>query len=194
MRAPRSSVWSWPWSRAPLLADPPAAPLGLAARLVAAVLAGYLPVGRDARSGRAGPAARSSAGRPKRSWRSRLPSSATSATAWARRVWVRRSPPRPGSPLPRWRSCPSSTAATSCASAWGCSSCSPERSSSGRVSAGTPAELEDILTAGLVATLGGAVAILAIASRSDGRPGFELSATTPHRSSHGADAHPIEPE
>src|SRR6478735_3649857 len=59
---------------------------------------------------------------------------------------------------------------------------------------GTPAELEDILTAGLVATLGGAVAILAIASRSDGRPGFELSATTPHRSSHGADAHPIEPE
>jgi len=39
-----------------------------------------------------------------------------------------------------------------------------------------------------------AVAILAIASRSDGRPGFELSATTPHRSSHGADAHPIEPE
>ncbi len=58
---------------------------------------------------------------------------------------------------------------------------------------GTPTELEDILSAGLVATLGGAVAILAIATRSDGRPGFELSDTTPHRSSHGADAHPIEP-
>jgi hypothetical protein len=59
---------------------------------------------------------------------------------------------------------------------------------------GTPAELEDILTAGLVATLGGAVAILAIVTRSDGRPGFELSATTPHRSSHGGDAHPIDAE
>ena len=35
---------------------------------------------------------------------------------------------------------------------------------------GTPTELEDILSAGLVATLGGAVAILAIASRPTAGP------------------------
>ena len=44
---------------------------------------------------------------------------------------------------------------------------------------GTPDPLEQLMTAGLVATLGGAVAILAVAARSDGGPGFELSATTP---------------
>jgi len=58
---------------------------------------------------------------------------------------------------------------------------------------GTPEPLEQVLTAGLVATLGGAVAILAVAARSDGRPGFELSTTTPHRASHASDAHPLEP-
>jgi hypothetical protein len=57
---------------------------------------------------------------------------------------------------------------------------------------GTPDALGEVLTAGLVAALGGAVAVLALAARSDGGPGFELSATTPHRSSHGADAHPRE--
>jgi hypothetical protein len=50
-----------------------------------------------------------------------------------------------------------------------------------------------VLTAGLVATLGGAVAILAVAARSDGGPGFDLSTTTPHRASHASDAHPLEP-
>jgi hypothetical protein len=49
------------------------------------------------------------------------------------------------------------------------------------------------MTAGLVATLGGAVAILAIAARSDGGSGFELSAATPRRPGHDADAHPAEP-
>jgi hypothetical protein len=58
---------------------------------------------------------------------------------------------------------------------------------------GTPDSLEQLMTAGLVATLGGAVAILAIAARSDGGAGFEMTAATPRRSSHEADAHPIEP-
>ena len=52
---------------------------------------------------------------------------------------------------------------------------------------GTPGELEELLTAGLVATLGGAIAILAIAARSDGRADFEMSTTTPHHSSHVAE-------
>ncbi len=58
---------------------------------------------------------------------------------------------------------------------------------------GTPDALEELLTAGLVATLGGGVAILAIAARSDGHAGFELSGATPHRPTHGSDAHPLEP-
>src|SRR6185295_13914235 len=144
---------------APLLADPPAAPLGLAARLVAAVLAGYL-----LWVATRGPAARTGGtlvGWPTEAFLSILP------------VLNGRDILRIGLGLLLLL-----TGALLVRTSLG----------------GTPAELEDILTAGLVATLGGAVALLAIASRSDGRPGFELSATTPHRSSHGADAHPIEPE
>lgn len=58
---------------------------------------------------------------------------------------------------------------------------------------GTPDQLEELLTAGLVATFGGSIAILAIAARSDGGSGFELSTTTLRRSSHGAERHPTEP-
>jgi hypothetical protein len=58
---------------------------------------------------------------------------------------------------------------------------------------GTPNELEQLLTAGLVAALGGACAILAIAARTDGVDGFELSSSNAPRSSHLPDAHPIEP-
>lgn len=58
---------------------------------------------------------------------------------------------------------------------------------------GTPNEFEQVLTAGLVATLGGGVAVLAAAARADGPGGFEMSASTPRRSSHGSDAHPVQP-
>ena len=58
---------------------------------------------------------------------------------------------------------------------------------------GTPDSLEQLVTAGLVATLGGAVAILAVAARRDGQAGFEVSAATPRRSRHGVDAHPRGP-
>lgn len=58
---------------------------------------------------------------------------------------------------------------------------------------GTPDPLEELLMAGLVATLGGAIAVLAVAARSDGGSGFEMSAATPRHSSHASDAHPLEP-
>jgi hypothetical protein len=58
---------------------------------------------------------------------------------------------------------------------------------------GTPDQLEQLLTAGLVATLGGAVAILAAAARADGPDGFAMSPTMPRRSSHGPDVHPAPP-
>jgi hypothetical protein len=58
---------------------------------------------------------------------------------------------------------------------------------------GTPDQLEELLSAGLVAALGGAVAVLAAAARSDGVAGFEMSSASVQRSSHGADAHPAGP-
>ncbi|MEP6638611.1 MAG: hypothetical protein ABJC39_04610 [Chloroflexota bacterium] len=57
---------------------------------------------------------------------------------------------------------------------------------------GTPDALEQLMAAGLIATLGGAVAVLCIAARSDGRPGFALSAIGPHPAGHDPDAHPVE--
>jgi hypothetical protein len=53
---------------------------------------------------------------------------------------------------------------------------------------GTPDAFEQVLTAVLIATLGGAVAVLAIAAQSDGPGGFEMSEATPHRPSHAGDA------
>src|SRR4051812_1274913 len=176
----------------PLMADPPAAPLGLAARLVAAVLAGYLlwvaTRGHGARSGGTligGPTA------------------AFLATAAAIVGYASHGLGAPGG-----------GPALAAAAGFGLAALAILPVLNGRdilrvgiglvlllsgallvrtSLGGTPGELEEVLTAGLVATLGGAVAILAIAARSDGRPGFGLSATPPHRSSHGADAHPLEP-
>ena len=94
---------------------------------------------------------------------------------------TRRSPRRPGSRWRRWPSCrslngrdilrigdrPGPAARRA-------------RCSSGRAWAGRPTALERRPDGRPSSpTLGGAVAILAIAARSDGRPGFELSATTP---------------
>jgi hypothetical protein len=53
---------------------------------------------------------------------------------------------------------------------------------------GTPDAFEEVLTAVLVATLGGAVAVLALAAHADGPGGFEMSEATPHRPSHVGDA------
>jgi hypothetical protein len=58
---------------------------------------------------------------------------------------------------------------------------------------GTPDALEQIITAGLVASLGGAVAILAVAANVGGT-GFDLSEPAPVRARRGADAHPIDPD
>ncbi|MFL5674461.1 MAG: hypothetical protein ACJ779_05615 [Chloroflexota bacterium] len=58
---------------------------------------------------------------------------------------------------------------------------------------GTPEALEQLVTAGVVAALGGAIAILGVAARSDGGMGFEMSESTPMRTSHASEAHPTEP-
>jgi hypothetical protein len=177
---------------APLMADPPAAPLGLAARLVAAVLAGYLlwvaTRGHGARTGGT-----------LIGW----PTEAFLATAAAIVGYASHGLGAPGGGPALAAAAGFALAALAILPVLNgrdilrigmglvllLTGALLVRTSLG----GTPDELEDILTAGLVATLGGAVAILAIASRSDNRPGFELSPTTPHRASHGADAHPIEP-
>jgi hypothetical protein len=51
---------------------------------------------------------------------------------------------------------------------------------------GTPDAFEQVLTATLVATLGGAVAVLAMAAHADGPGGYEMSEATPRRPSHAA--------
>jgi hypothetical protein len=58
---------------------------------------------------------------------------------------------------------------------------------------GTPDAAEQVLTAILIATLGGAVAVLAIEAHADGPGGFEMSETTPHRPSHAGDAPTVRP-
>jgi hypothetical protein len=174
---------------APFLADPPAAPLGLAARLVAAVLAGYLlwvaARGVGIRTGG------SLVG-----W----PTDAFLAIAGGVVGYGSQGlgAPAAGPPL-----------AAAAGFALAALSVLPVvhgrdvlriglglglllngallmRTSLG----GTPEALEQLLTAGLVAVLGGAVAILAVAARSDGRPNFEMS---PAGADRPADAHPLEP-
>ena len=55
---------------------------------------------------------------------------------------------------------------------------------------GTPDAFEEVLTAILIATLGGAVAVLASAAQSVGPGGFEMSEATLHRPSHAGEAPP----
>lgn len=57
---------------------------------------------------------------------------------------------------------------------------------------GTADALEQVVAAGLVATVGGAVAVLCLVARSDGRPGFAISAIAPQRADHDPDAHPVD--
>jgi hypothetical protein len=52
---------------------------------------------------------------------------------------------------------------------------------------GTPDPLFEVLAAATVATLGGAVAVLAAHARTDGSGGFAMSSTTPHRPSHAGE-------
>ena len=57
---------------------------------------------------------------------------------------------------------------------------------------GTPEPLEQVVIAGLIAALGGAVAVLAVSARADGAD-FELAADPSPRARRPADAHPIDP-
>jgi len=59
--------------------------------------------------------------------------------------------------------------------------------------AGTPDALEQLVIAGLVATLGGVVATVAAAARADGTEGFDLALAAGERPRRPPDAHPLEP-
>lgn len=58
---------------------------------------------------------------------------------------------------------------------------------------GTPDPLEQLVTAGLLAILGGVVAVTATAARADGIGGFELGPAAGERLRRPPDAHPAEP-
>jgi hypothetical protein len=58
---------------------------------------------------------------------------------------------------------------------------------------GTPDALEQLTVAGLVAMLGGVTAVAAAAARADGIGGFELGPATGERGRRLPDAHPVEP-
>ena len=55
---------------------------------------------------------------------------------------------------------------------------------------GTPTTLESLITAGAVAALGGAIAVLAMAARSDGTAGFALAEELPPRRRRQTDLRP----
>ncbi len=57
---------------------------------------------------------------------------------------------------------------------------------------GTPGALEQLVTAGLIAGLGGAIAILAVSASRDGGEGFELSLPGRPRGVRAADARPVD--
>jgi hypothetical protein len=57
---------------------------------------------------------------------------------------------------------------------------------------GTPEALEEVVIAGLIAALGGAIAVLAVSARATG-VGFELAPDRAGRARRAPDAHPIEP-
>lgn len=177
---------------APLVADPPAAPLGLAARLVGAVLAGYLlwVAARDIRLRTGGSLV---------GW----PTDAFLAIAGAIVGYGSHGLGAPAAGPPIASAAGFALAALSVLPVVNGRDVMRIGLGLGLLLGGallvrtglggTPDALEELLTAGLVAALGGAVAVLAAAARSDGGPGFELSTTTPHRSGHGSDAHPLEP-
>lgn len=58
---------------------------------------------------------------------------------------------------------------------------------------GTPDPLEQLVIAGLVAILGGVVAVTAAAARADGIGGFDVGPVAGERARRMPDAHPIEP-
>ena len=176
----------------PLLADPVAAPLPLAARLVAAVLAGYLLwIATRGPRVRTGGSLRRLADRdvPRHRGGDRRLRQPRPRGAGGRSGAGRRGGLRPGRRSP---SLPVVTGRDILRIGLGLGlllgGALLVRTSLG----GTPDPIEQLMTAGLVATLGGAVAILAIAARSDGGSGFELSATTPRRPGHVAEAHPAD--
>lgn len=59
---------------------------------------------------------------------------------------------------------------------------------------GTPDPLEQLILGGLVAVVGGVVAMVAMAGRADGIDGFDLGPSPGQRARRSPDAHPIDPQ
>jgi len=175
----------------PLLADPTAQPLGLAARLVGSILAGYL----------LWVAAR---GTGVRTGGSRL--------GWPAEVLVAAAAAAVGYES-HGLGAPADGPALAQAAGFALAALSIAPIANGRdivrvgtgllllasgailvrtALGGTPDGLEQVVIAGLVAALGGAVAVLAVSARADGID-FELTADRSHRSRRRlADAHPLD--
>ena len=158
------------------LADPSPRPSGMAARVVAAVLAVYL-LWIAVRDGEA------PTGGSRLGWAAEAALAAAAAIvglrparARGRRARARRSRRRPGSRWPPWPSRRSSPAATSSGS--GSGSCSSMQGALlvARRPRRHAAALEQLVTAGLIVGLGGAVAVLATAARRDGADGLRAHA------------------
>jgi hypothetical protein len=177
---------------APLLADPLAAPLGLAARLVGAVLAGYVlwvaARGPDART------AGSSVGWPTDAF---VAAAAAVVGYGSHGLGAPAGGPAmaqaAGFALAALAVVPVVNGRDVMRMGFGLSLLLTGALLVRTGLGGTPDELEQVLTAGLVATLGGAVAILAVAARTDGSAGYELGSSTRVASRRASDPRPVEP-
>lgn len=182
----------------PLLADPIAAPAGLAARLVGAILAGYL-LWIATRE-------RPTVGRPE-------PTTGGSRIGWPAEVLVAGAAAIVGF-AGHGLGAPGLGPALASAAGFALAALSLAPLLSGadvirmgvglfllldgallvRVGlGGTPDALEQLLTAGLIVALGGALAALAVAARLDGTAGFSLALPIGDRRRRLPDAHPIDP-
>jgi hypothetical protein len=182
----------------PLLADPLPAPIGLAARLLAAILAGYLLwiAGRDGGIGRSATA----------------PLTGGSRIGWPAEILVAAAGAVVGwSAHGLGASAPGPMLASAAGFAVAALAVTPlltgrdvMRLGVGLILllhagllvlvalGGTPPVLEELVTAGLVAALGGAIAALAMAARSDGDGSLELTVEIGGRRQRPPDAHPID--
>ena len=194
----RSSGWPWSSSAHPVLADPLPAPLGLAARFVGAILAAYLLwiVARDRDRSR-GPA----------------PVTGGSRIGWPAESLVAGAALVVGFAA-HGLGAPALGSALASAAGFAVAALAVPATMTGtdvvRVGigslllldagllvraglGGTPDELEQLITSGMLVVVGAAVATLAGSARADGAGGFEFSLEGRRRRRREPDAHPIEP-
>ena len=176
----------------PLLADPTAQPLGLAARLVGAVLAGYLlwiaARGSGVRTGGS-----------RLGWPTEVLVAAAAAVVGYGSHGLGAPPVGPvlaqaaGFALAALSIAPIANGRDVVRVGTGLLLLTSAAILVRTALGGTPEPLEQVVTAGLIAALGGAVAVLAVSARAD-RIDFELAASGTRRARRLADAHPLDPQ